>query len=88
MKAPLTRRGFFVCVARMERSAIRRNLSRVISWSLSSGAHSGDPLASSGQRIPADQFTRVQVWPPQNMPPNAQPWTRSVSGLFIAMVES
>ncbi len=34
------------------------------------------------------QFTRVQVWPPQNMPPNAQPWTRSVSGPFRAIVES
>ena len=34
------------------------------------------------------QFTRVQVWPPQNMPPNAQPCTRSVSGPFSAIVES
>ncbi len=35
-----------------------------------------------------NQFTRVHVWPPQNIPPNAQPCTRSVSGLFSAMVES
>jgi len=35
-----------------------------------------------------DQFTRVQVWPPQNMPPKAQPCTRSVSEPFSAIVES
>src|SRR3954466_3932178 len=34
------------------------------------------------------QLTRFQVWPPQNMPPKAQPWTRSVLVPFIAMVES
>ena len=34
------------------------------------------------------QFTRVQVWPPQNMPPKAQPCTRSRSVPFIAIVES
>ena len=38
--------------------------------------------------IAAGQFTRVQVWPPQNMPPKAQPWTRRVSVPFIAIVES
>ena len=34
------------------------------------------------------QFTRVQVWPPQNMPPKAQPCTRRVSVPFMAIVES
>jgi hypothetical protein len=34
------------------------------------------------------QLTRFQVWPPQNMPPNAQPCTRRVFGPFIAMLES
>jgi len=31
---------------------------------------------------------RFQVWPPQNMPPNAQPWTFSALGPFIVIVES
>ena len=34
------------------------------------------------------QLTRFQVWPPQNMPPKAQPWTRSAFVPFIAIVES
>jgi hypothetical protein len=34
------------------------------------------------------QLTRFQVWPPQNMPPKAQPWTLSVLELFSAIVES
>ncbi|TWA98523.1 hypothetical protein FBZ96_105200 [Bradyrhizobium stylosanthis] len=34
------------------------------------------------------QLTRFQVWPPQNMPPKAQPCTRSAFGPFIAIVES
>ncbi|MGY4630295.1 hypothetical protein ACVWY3_008051 [Bradyrhizobium sp. USDA 4486] len=34
------------------------------------------------------QLTRFQVWPPQNMPPKAQPCTRSAFAPFIAMVES
>ena len=34
-----------------------------------------------------NQLTRFQVWPPQNMPPKAQPWTLSVSVLFSAIVE-
>jgi hypothetical protein len=34
------------------------------------------------------QSTRVQVWPPQNMPPKAQPCTRSVPAPFSAIVES
>jgi len=34
------------------------------------------------------QLTRFQVWPPQNMPPKAQPCTRIAFGPFIAMVES
>ena len=34
------------------------------------------------------QLARFQVWPPQNMPPKAQPWTLSVSVLFSAIVES
>jgi hypothetical protein len=34
------------------------------------------------------QLTRFQVWPPQNMPPKAQPCTRSVAVPFIAIVES
>ena len=34
------------------------------------------------------QFERVQVWPPQNMPPMAQPWTRRVLEPFSAIVES
>ncbi len=35
-----------------------------------------------------NQLTRFQVWPPQNMPPKAQPWTLSVLGPFSAIVES
>jgi len=34
------------------------------------------------------QLMRFQVWPPQNMPPKAQPWTLRMFGPFIAMVES
>ena len=34
------------------------------------------------------QPTRFQVCPPQNMPPKAQPWTRSTFGPFMAIVES
>ena len=34
------------------------------------------------------QLTRFQVWPPQNMPPKAQPWTRREAVPFIAIVES
>ena len=34
------------------------------------------------------QLTRFQVWPPQNMPPKAQPCTRSEPLLFIAIVAS
>jgi hypothetical protein len=34
------------------------------------------------------QLTRFQVWPPQNIPPKAQPWTFRVFGPFIAIVES
>ena len=34
------------------------------------------------------QLTRFQVWPPQNMPPKAQPCTRSEFVPFIAIVES
>jgi hypothetical protein len=34
------------------------------------------------------QLTRFQVCPPQNMPPKAQPCTRSEFVPFIAMVES
>ncbi|MFK4518420.1 hypothetical protein ABIF20_005785 [Bradyrhizobium japonicum] len=34
------------------------------------------------------QLTRFQVWPPQNMPPKAQPCTRIAFGPFIAIVES
>ena len=34
------------------------------------------------------QLMRFQVWPPQNMPPKAQPWTLSTFGPFMAMVES
>ena len=30
-------------------------------------------LLSNRARV---QLTRFQVWPPQNRPPNAQPWTR------------
>jgi hypothetical protein len=36
----------------------------------------------------AGQLTRVQVWPPQNIPPKAQPWTRRLSAPFSAIVES
>jgi len=36
----------------------------------------------------ACQFTRVQVWPPQNMPPKAQPCTRSALVPISAIVES
>ena len=36
----------------------------------------------------ACQLTRFQVWPLQNMPPKAQPCTRSAFGPFIAIVES
>ena len=31
------------------------------------------PAAPAGRTVGAGQFTRVQVWPPQNTPPNAQP---------------
>ncbi|MGY3235281.1 hypothetical protein ACVWZ4_004157 [Bradyrhizobium sp. USDA 4472] len=34
------------------------------------------------------QLTRFQVWPPQNIPPNAQPCTRIAFGPFMAIVES
>ena len=34
--------------------------------------------AGASQRTTA-QFTRVQVWPPQNIAPKAQPWTRGHS---------
>ena len=34
------------------------------------------------------QLTRFQVWPPQNRPPKAQPWTFRMFGPFIAIVES
>jgi len=34
------------------------------------------------------QLTCLQVRPPQNMPPKAQPCTRSVGVPFIAIVES
>ncbi len=33
------------------------------------------------------QLMRFQVWPPQNSPPKAQPWTLRRFGPFIAMVE-
>jgi len=36
----------------------------------------------------ACQSTRVQVWPPQNMPPKAQPCTRNVAEPISAIVES
>lgn len=32
------------------------------------------------------QFTRAQFWPPQMRPPNAQPSTRSVCGLFMEIL--
>src|SRR3974390_2198553 len=38
-------------------------------------------------RSERNQLTRFQVWPPQNMPPKAQPWTLSRFGPFIAMLE-
>ena len=73
------KRGFFVSfIARLERNEIRTTLSR---------GKVGFRGASSGP-WDAAQFTRVQVCPPQNMPPNAQPWTRNVSGPFIAIMES
>ncbi len=34
------------------------------------------------------QPTRFQVWPPQNIPPKAQPCTRIAFGPFMAIVES
>ncbi|MET4800083.1 hypothetical protein ABIA96_002652 [Bradyrhizobium sp. LB11.1] len=34
------------------------------------------------------QLTRFQIWPPQNMPPKAQPCTRIAFGPFMAIVES
>jgi hypothetical protein len=34
------------------------------------------------------QLIRFQVWPPQNRPPKAQPWTFKRFGPFIAIVES
>ncbi|MGY4359467.1 hypothetical protein ACVWZR_008607 [Bradyrhizobium sp. i1.3.1] len=40
------------------------------------------------ERRSRTQFTRVQVWPPQNMPPKAQPCTRRRSVPLIAIVES
>ena len=43
------------------------------------------PFTSSSKK---DQLTRFQVWPPQNMPPKAQPCTRSEPLLFIDIVES
>ena len=39
----------------------------------------------SGRNI---QPARFQVWPPQNMPPKAQPWTLSKSLPFSAIVKS
>jgi hypothetical protein len=42
----------------------------------------------NAQAVFAGQLTRVQVWPPQNMPPKAQPWTRRLSVPFSAIVES
>ena len=44
----------------------------------------------SGERLSGGniQLTRFQVWPPQNMPPKAQPWTLSVLVPFSAIVES
>ena len=53
----------------------------------SKGARIAGPLSSS-ERHTRGQFTRVQVWPPQNMPPKAQPCTRRRSVPFIAIVES
>lgn len=49
------------------------------------GTRIGSPCIGQSAR---SQFTRVQVWPPQNMPPKAQPCTRSRSVPFIAIVES
>jgi hypothetical protein len=43
--------------------------------------------SGASQRSTA-QLTRVQVCPPQNTPPKAQPWTRNVSEPFSAIVES
>ena len=37
---------------------------------------------------PQPQLTRFQVWPPQNIPPKAQPCTRIAFGPFMAIVES
>jgi hypothetical protein len=34
------------------------------------------------------QLTRFQVWPPQNIPPKAQPCTRIAFGPFMTTVES
>ncbi len=47
-----------------------------------------EECASIGMTRSACQLTRFQVWPPQNMPPKAQPCTRIAFGPFIAMVES
>ena len=45
-------------------------------------------FASPRDQRSARQPTRFQVWPPQNMPPKAQPCTRIAFGPFIAIVES
>ena len=47
--------------------------------------HHGNKSAWQRRRY---QLTRFQVWPPQNMPPKAQPCTRIAFGPFIAIVES
>ena len=48
---------------------------------------SGDKAREIKSRV-NNQLTRFQVWPPQNMPPKAQPCTLSVVLLFSAIVES
>jgi len=48
----------------------------------------GSMLRIAGMTRSARQPTRFQVWPPQNMPPKAQPCTRIAFGPFIAIVES
>ena len=49
---------------------------------------SGDKVAGDKVSRRNNQLTRFQVWPPQNMPPKAQPCTLSVVLLFSAIVES
>jgi hypothetical protein len=49
----------------------------------------GEPQGLCASSLKGEnQLTRFQVWPPQNIPPKAQPWTLSELGPFSAIVES